>query len=72
MRRIEEWKRELVRLAKMLLNALQDTIDAWDRFQWKEIDYFLADDGVPTPLLKGSVNVVNTVFCDLKDIHRRL
>ena len=64
----------MVTLLRKLISKLGDTIDAWDRFQRKDIGYFLFDDGLPTTasLLKCSVNEVDNVFLDLKDILRKL
>ena len=72
-RKIGEWNGEMVTLLRKLISKLGDTIDAWDRFQRKDIGYFLFDDGLPTnaSLLKCSVNEVDNVFLDLKDILRK-
>jgi hypothetical protein len=65
---------EMVTLLRKLTNKLGDTIDAWDRFQRKDIGYFLFDDELPTTafLLKCSINAVDNVFLDLRDILRKL
>jgi hypothetical protein len=63
---------DIIALLRKLISRLGDTVDAWDRFQRKDIGYFLFDDGLPTnsSLLKSSVNEVDNVFLDLKDILR--
>jgi hypothetical protein len=73
-REIGAWNRKMVALLRKLISRLGDTVDAWDRFQRKDIGYFLFDDDAPTKasLLKGSVNDVDNVFLDLKDIFRKL
>jgi hypothetical protein len=73
-REIGAWNRKMVALLRRLISRLGDTVDAWDRFQRKDIGYFLFDDDAPTKasLLKGSVNVVDNIFLDLKDIFRKL
>jgi hypothetical protein len=60
----------MVTLLRKLISRLGDTVDAWKRFQRKDIGYFLFDDGLPTSssLLTCSVNAVDNVFLDLKDI----
>jgi hypothetical protein len=65
---------EMVTLLRKLISKLGGTIDAWDRFQRKDIGYFLFDDELSTTasLLKCSVNEVDNVFLDLKDILRKL
>lgn len=64
----------MVTSLRKLIAKLGDTVDAWDKFQKKDIGYFLVDDELPTTasLLKCSVNEVDNVFLDLKDILRKL
>jgi hypothetical protein len=66
--------REMVPLLRLLINGLGDTVNAWDRFEHKDIGYFLFDDGLPTnsKFLKCSVNAVDDVFLDLKDVLKKL
>jgi hypothetical protein len=73
-REIGEWSRKMGFLLRKLVARLGDTLDAWDRFQRKDICYFLFDDDSPTDstLLKQSVNNVDTLFLDLKDILKKL
>jgi hypothetical protein len=73
-RKIGAWNGEMVTLLRKLISKLGDTIDAWDRFQRKDIGYFLFDDELSTTasLLKCSVSEVDNVFLDLKDILRKL
>jgi hypothetical protein len=68
------WSREMVALLRNLVNRLGNTVDAWDRFQRKYMGYFLFDDENPTAssILEQSVNAVDTVFLDLKDILKKL
>ncbi len=65
---------ETVTLLRRLIGCLWNTVNAWDRFQRKDIGYFLFDDGLPTnsSFLKDSVNVVDNIFLDLKDILKKL
>ena len=64
----------MVTLLRSLTGRLGDTVDAWDRFQRKDIGYFLFDEDSPTAssYLKALVNDVDTIFSDLKDILRKL
>lgn len=64
----------MVTLLRSLTSRLGDTVDAWDRFQRKDIGYFLFDEDSPTAssYLKALVNDVDTIFSDLKDILRKL
>lgn len=64
----------MVRLLRRLLSGLGNTVDAWDRFVKKDLEFFSFDDGVLTtsPLLISSLNAVDAVFTDLKDIHKKL
>ena len=64
----------MVKLLRCLLSHLEDTVDAWDRFQKADIGYFLFDDDCPTTssLLKASVLAVDTIFLDLKAILKKL
>ena len=73
-REIGAWNGEMVTLLRKLIRSLGDTVEAWDRFQRKDIAYFLFDDDLPTTssLLKSSINEVDNVFLDLKDILRKL
>jgi hypothetical protein len=73
-REIGTWNGEMVTLLRKLISKLGDTVEAWDRFQKKDIGYFMFDDGLPTTssLLRFSVNEVDNVFLDLKDILRKL
>jgi hypothetical protein len=59
---------------RKLITLLGDTVEAWIRFQRRDILYFLFDDGLPTNslLLKDSVHAVENVFLDLNDILRKL
>jgi len=63
-----------VGLLRNLITKLTTTVDAWDRFQRKDIGYFLFDDDSPTSFafLKGLVNDVDTGFSDLSDILKSL
>jgi hypothetical protein len=65
---------ETVTLLRKLISGLGDTVDAWNRFQRRDIGYFIFDDELPTnsSSLKCSVNAVDNVFLDLKDILRKL
>jgi hypothetical protein len=40
-RSFSEWSREMVALLRKLVNRLGNTVDAWDRFQRKDMGYFL-------------------------------
>ncbi|KAE9375793.1 hypothetical protein N431DRAFT_454401 [Stipitochalara longipes BDJ] len=73
-REIGVWNGEMVRLLRKLINKLGDTLDAWDRFHKKDIGYFLFDDDLSTTesILKNSVDKVDNVFLDLKDILKKL
>ena len=64
----------MVKFLRRLSTKLGDTINAWDRFQRKDICYFLYDDELSTTdlLLKSSVNEVDNVFLDLRDIFKKL
>ncbi|PMD62171.1 uncharacterized protein K444DRAFT_363261 [Hyaloscypha bicolor E] len=64
----------MVKLLRKLMSKLGDTAEAWERFRRKDIGYFIPDDdGVPSTssFLKCSVNVVDNIFLDLKDILRK-
>ena len=64
----------MVKLLRKLINKLGDTVEAWERFVRKDIGYFLFDDdGVPSTssFLKFSVNAVDNIFLELKDILRK-
>jgi hypothetical protein len=64
----------MVTLLRRLRSTLSDTVDAWDKFQRKEIGYFLFDDASPTTSsdLESSVSAVDDVFLDLKGIFKKL
>jgi hypothetical protein len=64
----------MVKLLRDLISRLRDTVEAWDRFQRKDIEYFLFDDDSPTTelFLKNLVTVVDTIFSDLRDILRKI
>jgi hypothetical protein len=73
-REIGAWNGEMVTLLRTLIGKLEDTVEAWDRFQKKDVAYFRFDDELLTTslLLKSSINEVDNVFLDLKDILRKL
>jgi hypothetical protein len=64
----------MVRLLRRLKSRLSDTVDAWDKFQRKEIGYFLLDDSSATSSspLESSVSAVDDVFLDLKGFLKKL
>jgi hypothetical protein len=64
----------MVGLLRQLISGLSDTVGAWDKFQRKEIGYFLYDGESSTAAstLKSSVNAVDNAFWDLKDLLRKL
>jgi hypothetical protein len=70
----QAWSIEMQRLLRRLQSCLGDTVGAWDKFTKKDIGYFLFDDECPatSSRLKCSVNAVDNVFLDLKDILRKL
>jgi hypothetical protein len=73
-REFGEWNREMVKLLRKLITKLEGTVEAWERFVRKDIGYFLFDnDGVPSApsFLECSVNAVDNIFLDLKDILRK-
>ena len=64
----------MVKLLRQLIRRLSDTVGGWDKFQRKEIGYFLYDEKPSTalPSLKPSVDAVDTAFLELKEILRKL
>ena len=64
----------MVKVLRRLKSRLSDTVDAWDKFQRKQIGYFLLDDSFPTSSspLKSSVSAVDDVFLDLKGFLKKL
>jgi hypothetical protein len=64
----------MVKLLRQLIRGLSDTVGAWEKFQRKEIGYFLHDGKHSTapPSLKLSVSAVDKAFSELKELHRKL
>jgi hypothetical protein len=64
----------MVKLLRQLINCLSDTVGAWEKFQRKEIWYFIDDVDSPatSPTLKPSVNAVDDAFLDLKELLEKL
>lgn len=64
----------MVKLLRQLIRGLSDIVGAWEKFQRKDIGYFLHDVKPSTapPSLKLSVNAVDKTFSELKELHRKL
>ncbi|KAE9363248.1 hypothetical protein N431DRAFT_357282 [Stipitochalara longipes BDJ] len=71
---VTAWNREMVKLLRRLRSRLEDTVNAWDRFQKAEVGYFLFDDDSPTAStsLRDMTSSVDTIFWDLKEILKKL
>jgi hypothetical protein len=59
-----------VKFLRQLTRRLSDTVGGWDKFQRKEIWYFL--DSTASASLKPSVDATDTTFSELKEILRKL
>ena len=64
----------MVRLLRQLISSLADIVGAWDKFQRKDLGYFIYDGETSSASssLKFSVNAVDKAFWDLKDDLRKL
>ena len=63
----------MVKLLRQLIGRLSDTVESWDKFRRKDIWYFLDGNRSTTSVsLKPSVDAVDMMFSELKEILRKL
>jgi hypothetical protein len=64
----------MVKLLRQLIRGLSGTVRAWDKFQRKEIGYFLYDgeSGASSSSLKRSLVAIDKAFSELKDLQGSL
>ena len=64
----------MVKLLRQLISCLSEAVGAWEKFQRKDIEYFLYDGNSlkAASYLKPSLNAVDKVFWDLKGLLRKL
>lgn len=68
------WGGRMIGLLRLLIGGLTDTINAWDEFRRRDMEYFLYDGDVLTQstLLHSSVSAVDKAFSDLRSLRQKL